>query len=112
MEKIKVSIFCGGNGSGSIIKYLSNKKNIDLTLLINAYHDGKSTGILRKNIPGLLGPSDFRKNFSYLVDFFSDEQGNLKKILEYRIKKITVKKFYRDITKSYRNFGRVRFDKN
>ena len=51
-------------------KIFSEQKNIDLTLLINAYDDGKSTGEIRKRISGLLGPSDFRKNLSYLVNFF------------------------------------------
>jgi 2-phospho-L-lactate transferase/gluconeogenesis factor (CofD/UPF0052 family) len=98
MKKTKVSLFCGGSGSESIIKYLLSKKNIELTLLINAYDDGKSTGALRKNIPGLLGPSDFRKNFSYLINFFSDEERSLKKIFEYRIKKkISVESFYHNI---------------
>lgn len=87
MIKKKISIFCGGRGSASIIKYFVNQKNFDLTLLINAYDDGKSTGVLRKNVEGLLGPSDFRKNFSYLLDIFSKEQRLLKKIIEYRIKK-------------------------
>ena len=98
MKKTKVSIFCGGRGSATLIKYLATQKNIELTLLINAYDDGKSTGILRKNIPGLLGPSDFRKNFSYLIDFLSDEQRILKSIFEYRIKKkVSVKEFYNKI---------------
>ena len=87
MKTKKISLFCGGSGSESIIKYFINQKNVELTLLINAFDDGKSTGILRKNIPGLLGPSDFRKNFSYLINLFSDEQRNLKKIFEYRFKK-------------------------
>ena len=64
-ELIKISIFCGGSGSESIIKYFSTKEDVKLTLLVNAYDDGKSTGKLRKLIPGFLGPSDFRKNFSY-----------------------------------------------
>ena len=67
MKINRITLFCGGSGSESIIKYFINQKNIQLTLLINAYDDGKSTGTLRKNIPGLLGPSDFRKNFSYLI---------------------------------------------
>lgn len=87
MTRKKISIFCGGRGSASIIKYFINQQNFDLTLLINAYDDGKSTGVLRKNIEGLLGPSDFRKNFSYLLDIFSREQRLLKNIIEYRIKK-------------------------
>ena len=48
MKKTKVTLFCGGSGSESIIKYFSNQKNIELTLIVNAYDDGKSTGQLRK----------------------------------------------------------------
>ena len=95
MKKHKVVIFCGGSGSESIIRYFSEQKNIDLTLLINAYDDGKSTGEIRKRISGLLGPSDFRKNLSYLINFFSNEQRNLKKIFEFRFKKNTsINDFY------------------
>jgi len=101
MKINKVTLFCGGSGSESIIKYFLNQKNVELTLLINAYDDGKSTGALRKNIPGLLGPSDFRKNFSYLINLFSDEQRNLKKVFEFRFKKkIVLNNFYFDIKNS------------
>jgi 2-phospho-L-lactate transferase/gluconeogenesis factor (CofD/UPF0052 family) len=101
MKINKITLFCGGSGSESIIKYFLNQKNVQLTLLINAYDDGKSTGALRKNIPGLLGPSDFRKNFSYLINFFFDEQRNLKKVFEFRFKKkILINNFYFDIKNS------------
>lgn len=102
--KKKISLFCGGRGSSSIIKYLSTKKNIELSLLINAYDDGKSTGVLRKEIPNLLGPSDFRKNFSYLINYFSEEQRYLKKIFEFRItKNINAKKLYEILDKALSN---------
>jgi 2-phospho-L-lactate transferase/gluconeogenesis factor (CofD/UPF0052 family) len=35
---------------------------VDLTVLVNCYDDGLSTGALRECIPGMLGPSDVRKN--------------------------------------------------
>lgn len=91
---IKISIFCGGSGSESIIKYFSTKENVKLTLLVNAYDDGKSTGKLRKLIPGFLGPSDFRKNFSYLINTTSESQLVLKDILDLRLnRQITLLKF-------------------
>ena len=65
---IKVVLFCGGRGSASIIRSLIQLPSVDLSLLINAYDDGLSTGDLRAFIPGMLGPSDFRKNLSYLID--------------------------------------------
>ena len=58
---------------------------IDLGLLINAYDDGLSTGELRKFIPGMPGPSDFRKNLSCLLDLYSNQQYALRRILEFRL---------------------------
>lgn len=58
---IKVAMFSGGNGTASIAKALV-AKGVDLTLLVNCYDDGLSTGELRKLFPGMLGPSDVRKN--------------------------------------------------
>ncbi len=52
---------------------------------MNAYDDGLSTGALRDFISGMLGPSDFRKNLSYLLDLYSAQQHALQQLLEYRI---------------------------
>lgn len=84
-KKTHVVIFCGGRGSASIIHELLRRPNIHLTLIVNAYDDGLSTGSLRKFIAKMLGPSDFRKNLSYLVDPHSEGQIALKKLLEFRI---------------------------
>jgi 2-phospho-L-lactate transferase/gluconeogenesis factor (CofD/UPF0052 family) len=81
----KVAVFCGGHGSATIIREFLRWPNVQLTLLVNAYDDGLSTGALRKFIPGMLGPSDFRKNLSYLLDLYSDEQYALKKLIELRL---------------------------
>lgn len=64
---MKVVLFCGGRGSASIIRALVRRSDIALTLLVNGYDDGQSTGALRSFIPGMLGPSDFRKNLSWLL---------------------------------------------
>jgi 2-phospho-L-lactate transferase/gluconeogenesis factor (CofD/UPF0052 family) len=85
---IKVSVFCGGRGSASIIRELVRRPEIQTALLVNAYDDGLSTGALRNFIPGMLGPSDFRKNFSYLLDLYSDEQYALKSLIEFRLPSI------------------------
>lgn len=82
---IKVSLFCGGRGSASIIHELLHWPNIHLTLIVNAYDDGLSTGALRDFVSQMLGPSDFRKNLSYLLDPFSKEQYALKGLLEFRL---------------------------
>src|SRR5947207_2581372 len=84
-EQIKVALFCGGRGSATIIREFLRRSNVRLTLLVNAYDDGLSTGTLRNFIPGMLGPSDFRKNLSYLLDLYSDQQYALKSLVELRL---------------------------
>jgi len=79
----RIVLFCGGRGSATIIRALLRQSEIELTLLVNAYDDGLSTGTLRNFIPGMLGPSDFRKNLSYLFDDYS--QAALKSLMEYRL---------------------------
>jgi len=84
---VKVALFCGGRGSATTIQELLRWPNVQLTLILNAYDDGLSTGILRGVIPGMLGPSDFRKNLSRLLDLYSPGQYALKNLLEYRLPK-------------------------
>jgi 2-phospho-L-lactate transferase/gluconeogenesis factor (CofD/UPF0052 family) len=81
----KVALFCGGRGSATIIREFLRMPEVELALLVNAYDDGLSTGALRDFIPGMLGPSDFRKNFSYLLDPHSKNQYALKTLIEYRL---------------------------
>src|SRR5216683_7673578 len=81
----RIALFCGGRGSATIIRELLRSPEVQLALLVNAYDDGLSTGELRNFIPGMLGPSDFRKNFSYLLDLYSDEQYALKNLIEFRL---------------------------
>lgn len=81
----KIILFCGGRGSATIIRALLRQTDIDLTLLVNAYDDGLSTGALRNFIPGMLGPSDFRKNLSYLLGNYSNAQYALRNLMEYRL---------------------------
>ena len=58
----KVVIFTGGSGSLSIQEGL-NMPEVDVTCILNAYDNGKSTGAVRKVADGkILGPSDLRKN--------------------------------------------------
>lgn len=65
---INVIIFCGGRGSNSIINSLVKISELDLTIVTNAYDDGLSTGQVRELFPGMLGPSDIRKNVSNLIE--------------------------------------------
>jgi 2-phospho-L-lactate transferase/gluconeogenesis factor (CofD/UPF0052 family) len=81
----RIVLFCGGRGSATIIRALLRRTDMDLTLLVNAYDDGLSTGALRDFIPGMLGPSDFRKNLSYLFGNYSQAQYALKSLMEHRL---------------------------
>ena len=82
---LHVVVFCGGRGSSTIIRELIRWPQVSLSLLVNAYDDGLSTGELREFIPSMLGPSDFRKNLSQLLDLCSSQQYALQRILEIRL---------------------------
>lgn len=81
----RVALLCGGRGSSTIIRELLRWPQVELSLLVNAYDDGLSTGALRRFIPDMLGPSDFRKNLSTLLDLHSNEQYALQHFLEFRL---------------------------
>lgn len=66
-ERLKVALFAGGRGAATIAQALARHPAIDLTVLVNAYDDGLSTGRLRRFVPGMLGPSDVRKNLVHLL---------------------------------------------
>src|SRR5712671_5593313 len=61
---VQVVLFSGGRGSGALTKQLVTNPHIHLTLAINGYDDGASTGAVRRLLGDALGPSDFRKNAS------------------------------------------------
>ncbi len=83
-RKIKISLFSGGSGNDRFIKLLSKINEIELNILVNGYDDGKSTGEIRKYIPEILGPSDFRKNFSHLIESNSNDGKIFSNILNFR----------------------------
>ena len=62
-----VVVFSGGRGSGSVVRQLVSRPGVSLTLAINGYDDGASTGQVRRFLGDSLGPSDFRKNASRLA---------------------------------------------
>lgn len=66
-QTLKVVLFSGGSGTKTITEHFSRHPQISLTILINCYDDGHSTGRLRGFIPGMLGPSDVRKNINNLM---------------------------------------------
>lgn len=83
-RKLSVALFAGGRGTSSICASLTQDPNVELTVLVNAYDDGLSTGRLRRFIPGMLGPSDIRKNISRLVNEGEPSGRAIRAFLEYR----------------------------
>lgn len=80
---MKIVIFGGGRGCTNIIKSIFAQTDYSVSFIVNAYDNGKSTGRIRKFIPGLLGPSDIRKNVSTLLGCF--EKPELSEFLEFRL---------------------------
>ena len=66
-QTLHVVLFSGGSGTKTITEHFARHPQISLTILINCYDDGHSTGRLRQFIPGMLGPSDVRKNINNLM---------------------------------------------
>jgi 2-phospho-L-lactate transferase/gluconeogenesis factor (CofD/UPF0052 family) len=60
--RLRVVLFSGGRGSGALTTQLVSNPRVELTLAINGYDDGASTGEIRRFLGDALGPSDFRKN--------------------------------------------------
>src|SRR5450755_4438655 len=84
-RKLQVVLFSGGSGTQSITEAFLKHPQIALTIIINAYDDGHSTGRLRRFIPGMLGPSDVRKNLNRLMPTQERGQKSLKLISDYRL---------------------------
>ena len=64
---LNVVLFSGGRGSGALTRQLVTRSGVSLTIAINGYDDGASTGAVRRFLGDSLGPSDFRKNASRLA---------------------------------------------
>jgi 2-phospho-L-lactate transferase/gluconeogenesis factor (CofD/UPF0052 family) len=64
---VKVVLFSGGRGSGALLRQLLRHPAVDLTLAINGYDDGLSTGEVRRFLGDSLGPSDFRKSAAQIA---------------------------------------------
>src|SRR5450756_446395 len=64
---LRIVLFSGGRGSGALAELVATDARIGLTIAINGYDDGASTGEVRRFLGDALGPSDFRKNASRLA---------------------------------------------
>ena len=60
-------LFSGGRGSAALSTELVRRADVSLTIAVNGYDDGLSTGEVRRFLGDALGPSDFRKNASRIA---------------------------------------------
>ena len=57
---LNIVVLNGGRGAASIIPAMLRREGLNVTSIVNAYDDGKSTGEIRRFFD-MLGPSDIRK---------------------------------------------------
>ena len=82
---LRVVLFSGGRGSGALSLQLVANPQIALTIAINGYDDGASTGEVRRFLGDCLGPSDFRKNASRLARALGTAPAPLIDLLDLRL---------------------------
>ncbi|MBL61070.1 MAG: hypothetical protein CMI85_02955 [Candidatus Pelagibacter sp.] len=95
-KHINITLFSGGSGNVRFIELLKKIPNIKLSILVNGYDDGKSTGEIRKLLTGMLGPSDFRKNFLHLIERNKQNGNILFDIFNFRFPKKFTKREFKD----------------
>jgi 2-phospho-L-lactate transferase/gluconeogenesis factor (CofD/UPF0052 family) len=84
-SRLNIVLFSGGSGTQSITQAFLRHPQIALTIIINAYDDGHSTGRLRRFIPRMLGPSDVRKNINRLMPTSERAHLALRHLSDYRL---------------------------
>jgi 2-phospho-L-lactate transferase/gluconeogenesis factor (CofD/UPF0052 family) len=80
-----VVLFSGGRGSGVLSRQLISHPDVALTIAINGYDDGASTGEVRRFLGDSLGPSDFRKNASRVARELHSCPDRLLEVLDTRL---------------------------
>jgi 2-phospho-L-lactate transferase/gluconeogenesis factor (CofD/UPF0052 family) len=85
LPSVRVVLFSGGRGSGALSRLLLKSPHVQLTLAINGYDDGASTGTVRRFLGDSLGPSDFRKNASRIAGELATCPPSLIEMLDARL---------------------------
>ena len=84
-SRLRVVLFSGGRGSGALTEQLVQHPAVELTIAINGYDDGASTGEVRRFLGDALGPSDFRKNAARLARLLATAPAALIDLLDVRL---------------------------
>lgn len=82
---LTVVVFSGGRGSGVLSTQLITDPRVAVTLAINGYDDGASTGEVRRFLGDTLGPSDYRKNASRIARALGSCPVELTDLLDLRL---------------------------
>ena len=82
---LRIVLFSGGRGAGVLTRQLVAHPSISLTIAINGYDDGASTGEVRRFLRDSLGPSDFRKNAARLATELRSCSPALVELLDLRL---------------------------
>ena len=80
-----VPIFCGGRGAASLARAFLAQPDVRLSMIVNGYDNGLSTGALRRFVPGMLGVSDFRKNLRHHLSPADPHEAALLRLLDLRV---------------------------
>ena len=80
---LNVVILNGGRGASTIISSLLEHQRLHVTSVVNAYDDGKSTGVIRRFF-GMLGPSDIRKVQELMLPKDDPDHENYVTLFQYR----------------------------
>jgi 2-phospho-L-lactate transferase/gluconeogenesis factor (CofD/UPF0052 family) len=80
---LNVVILNGGRGASTIIPALISRQRIQVTSVVNAYDDGKSTGAIRRFFE-MLGPSDIRKVQELMLPKDDPDYDNNLALFQYR----------------------------
>ena len=81
---LRVVLFSGGRGSDVLTRQLLANPRVGLTIAVNGYDDGASTGEVRRLLGDSLGPSDFRKNASRVATVLQSCAPPLVELLDLR----------------------------
>jgi 2-phospho-L-lactate transferase/gluconeogenesis factor (CofD/UPF0052 family) len=80
---LNVVVLNGGRGAASLIPELLRRQGFNVTSIVNAYDDGKSTGEVRRFFD-MLGPSDIRKVQALMLPDDNADYQSQRALFDYR----------------------------